>query len=90
MIITFDPDKDKSNLASHGLSLSFASQLAWDDALVWVDDRFAYDELRMIGLVPKGNHIYYVVFVDRGNSRRVISLRQAEKREVKHYVKNHP
>jgi len=90
MIITFDPDKDKSNLASHGLSLSFASQLAWDDALVWVDDRFAYDELRMIGLVPKGNHIYYVVVVDRGNSRRVISLRQAEKREVKHYVKNHP
>lgn len=90
MRITFDPDKDKSNLASHRLSLSFASQLAWDDALVWVDDRFAYDELRMIGLVPEGNHIYYVVFVDRGKSRRVISLRQAEKREVKHYVKNHP
>ena len=90
MRITFDPDKDKSNLAAHGLSLSFASQLAWDDALVWVDDRFAYDELRMIVLVPEGNHIYYVVFVDRGKSRRVISLRQAEKREVKHYVKNHP
>ena len=80
MRITFDTDKDKSNLAAHGLSLSFASQLAWDDALVWVDDRFAYDELRMIGLVPEVNHIYYVVFVDRGNSRRVISLRQAEKR----------
>ena len=44
----------------------------------------------MIGLVPEGNHIYYVVFVDRGKSRRVISLRQAEKREVKNYVKNHP
>jgi uncharacterized DUF497 family protein len=54
MIITFDPDKDKSNLASHGLSLSFASQLAWDDALVWVDDRFAYDELGSI--LPRPNY----------------------------------
>jgi uncharacterized protein len=86
--IDFDPAKDKLNLASHGLSLSFASKLAWDEALVWVDPRYDYDELRMIGLVPEGNTLYYVAFVDRGEIRRIISLRQAERREVKHYAEN--
>jgi uncharacterized protein len=86
----FDPEKDLINLATHGLSLSFASELAWDEALVWVDERFEYDELRMIGLVPEGDRLYYVAFVDREETRRVISLRYAERREVKHYVENYP
>ena len=44
---------------------------------------------RMIGLVPEGGRLYYVAFVDRGKTRRVISLRFAERREVKHYVENY-
>ena len=42
----------------------------------------------MIGLVPKGNTLCYVAFVDRGDVRRAISLRLAERREVKKYVEN--
>jgi len=84
----FDPDKDKLNLAKHGLSLSFAEKLIWDEAYVWVDLRYSYDELRMIGLVPEGSTLYYVAFVDRGDVRRIISLRLAERREVKKYAEN--
>lgn len=83
-----DPDKDKLNLAKHGLSLSFAEKLIWDEAYVWVDPRYAYDELRVIGLVPEGNTLYFVAFVDRGDVRRTLSLRPAERREVKKYVEN--
>lgn len=90
MRIDFDLDKDKLNLAKHGLSLAFAAELAWDEALVWVDERFGYDELRMIALAPAGDRLYYVAFVDRAKTRRVISLRFAERREVKHYVENTP
>jgi uncharacterized protein len=86
--IKFDPIKDKLNLAKHGVPLSFAEKLAWDEAYVWVDPRCEYDELRMVGLAPEGNSLYYVAFVDRGNERRVISLRPAERREVKKYVEN--
>jgi len=86
----YDPVKEKLNIATHGLSLSFAAKLAWDEALVWVDERFGYDELRMVGLVPEGSRLYYVAFVDRGRTRRIISLRHAERREVKHYVENVP
>jgi uncharacterized DUF497 family protein len=86
----FDVTKDRRNRAQHGLSLAFASRLVWDEALVWIDDRFEYDEPRMIALVPEGNRLYYVAFVDRGIVRRIISLRYAERREIKHYVENAP
>jgi uncharacterized DUF497 family protein len=88
VLIDFDPAKDRLNRARHGLSLAYAKKLIWDEALVWVDSRYRYDEIRMIGLVPEGDTLYYVAFVDRGNVRRIISLRHAERKEVNHYVKN--
>ena len=88
MRIEFDPAKDKANRATHGVSLALAEKLDWDAALVWVDDRFEYEELRMIALAPESTTLYYVAFVERGNVRRVISLRRATRREVKHYVES--
>jgi uncharacterized protein len=88
MRIEFDPAKDSGNQAKHGVSLALAGELDWEAALVWVDDRFAYAELRMIALAPKTNVLYYVAFVDRGTTRRIISLRRANRREVKHYVES--
>lgn len=88
MRIEFDPDKDAGNQSKHGVSLSLASELDWEAALVWVDDRFEYGELRMIALAPKTGVLYYVAFVERGEARRIISLRRANRREVKHYVES--
>ena len=88
MRIEFDPTKDAGNYAKHGVSLALEGELDWEAALVWVDDRFEYAELRMIALAPTTNILYYVAFVDRGTTRRVISLRQANRREVKHYVES--
>lgn len=88
MQIEFDPAKDAANRASHGVSLALAVKLDWDAALVWVDDRFEYDELRMIALAPETATLYYVAYVERGEVRRVISLRRATRREVKHYVQS--
>lgn len=88
MKIEFDPAKDETNQTKHGVSLSMAVELDWETALVWVDERFDYKETRMIALAPKTEILYYVAFVDRGEVRRVISLRRANRREVKHYVEN--
>ena len=88
MRIEFDPTKDAGNQTKHGVSLALANELDWEAALVWVDDRFEYGELRMIALAPKTNTLYYVAFVDRGSTRRIISLRRANRREVKHYVES--
>ena len=51
MNIEFDGYKNQVNIAKHGVSLGMASQLDWESALVWVDERHAYGELRMIALV---------------------------------------
>ena len=89
MRIEFDAAKDKANRTAHGVSLGLAEELDWDAALVWVDKRFEYDELRMVALAPATATLYYVAFVERGNVRRIISLRRATRREVKHYVENY-
>jgi len=52
------------------------------------DERFEYNEMRMIALAPKTEILYCVAFVDRGKVRRIISLRRANRREVKHYVQS--
>ena len=58
MEIEFDPIKNIANQAKHGISLAFCSELDWDAALVWIDERYGYDEVRMITLAPKTNTLY--------------------------------
>jgi uncharacterized DUF497 family protein len=82
----FDPTKDRLNTEKHGLSLALAASLDWDDALLWVDDRQDYGENRVLALAPRTGILYYAAFVDRGKVRRIISLRRANRREVKRYV----
>ena len=88
MRIEFDPAKDATNQAKHSVSLALANELDLEAALVWTDDRFEYGELRMIALAPRTGILYYVAYVDRGKVRRIISLRRANRREVRHYVQN--
>ena len=88
MRIEFDPAKDAVNLAKHGVSLALARELDWEAALVWIDDRFEYGELRIIALAPNTKILYYVAFVNRGEVRRIISLRRANRREVRRYVQS--
>jgi hypothetical protein len=86
MNITFDPAKERRNLSKHHVSLNEAKKLEWDWLLVMPDIRRDYGELRMIGYAPIGDRIYCVVFVDRDEERRIISLRKANDREVKRYA----
>ncbi len=65
-----------------------AVELDWEAALVWIDDRFEYNEMRTIALAPNPEILYYVAFVDRGATRRIISLRRANRCEVKHYAES--
>lgn len=86
MRFDFDPTKNRLNVEKHGLSLAVAASLDWDAALLWVDDRQDYGEMRVLALAPRTGILYYVAFVDRGEVRRIIRLRRANRREVKRYV----
>ena len=58
----------------------------WTAALLWVDDRKDYGETRILALAPETGTLYCAAFADRGEVRRMISLRRANRREVKRYV----
>ncbi len=88
MQVTFDEAKDKANQSKHGVPLSDAGKLEWDDALIWQDTRRNYGEARMVALCAIGERLYCVVYVDRENVRRIISLRKANNKEKKLYVSN--
>ncbi len=86
--IVFDSEKDKLNQIKHGgLTLADASELEWDDAAYIQDQRHDYGENRVIALAYLGDRLLVVVFVDRGDERRIISLRKANYREAKRYAK---
>jgi uncharacterized protein len=81
----FDPAKDATNRAKHMVSLGDAAKLNWDRVIAKLDTRANYGEPRQIGYGPIGNRLYCVVFVDRGEIRRIISLRKANNREIDRY-----
>ncbi|QKV52358.1 BrnT family toxin [Comamonas antarctica] len=81
----FDAIKDAANQQKHGVSLSLASMIEWQDVLCFVDDRADYKEVREVGFAVIDWRLYVVVFVQRGDTMRIISLRKANKRELKHY-----
>ena len=87
MEITFDPAKDAINSEKHDVSLANAAGFEWDEAVTWPDQRRDYGEHREVGVGYIGYRLFTVVFVDRGEERRIISLRKANKREENIYAK---
>ena len=85
MHIEYDPNKDTANQQKHGISLALAAQIQWEDVLCFVDDRQDYGEVREVGFAVIEQRLYVVVFVQRDQTMRIISLRKANKREMKFY-----
>lgn len=86
MEIIYDPIKDSTNQTKHSLSLAASLHIDWDTLYVKEDTRHDYGEVRMIGYALIQTRLHCVVFTDRNNERRIISLRKANKREVQDYA----
>jgi len=82
----FDPDKNAANIAKHGISLREAEHFDWDMAETVEDTRYDYDEQRFKATGLIGEHVYVVIYCLREDVTRVISVRRAEKWEIKRYV----
>jgi uncharacterized protein len=87
MRIEFDSAKDKFNRAKHGVSLAVAIGFDWDTALEREDDRFDYGELRFVAIGMIGTRLHVIVFTEGSDDDavRIISLRSAEKHEMRYY-----
>ena len=87
MRVEFDPAKDAANLTKHGVSLQAAAGFDWDTALEREDDRFDYGEVRSvaIGLIDARLHVMVFTEGSDDDAVRIISLRSAEKHEMRFY-----
>ncbi len=86
MECVFDLSKDAASRVKHGVSLALA-EVVFDGPHICVnDDRFHYGEVRQVAFGLIDGRLFVCVFVDRGSTRRVISLRKANSREVKRYA----
>jgi uncharacterized DUF497 family protein len=83
--ISFDVAKEARNIATRGISFEQAIAFEWDTALIVADTRKDYGELRFQAFGLIADRLHVLVFTPRSGRTHVISLRKANKREVKRY-----
>ena len=81
---TFDPDKDAVNIVKHGLSLVEGEGVPNDPLGLTVEDDSSAGESRWITVgMNVGGEILVVVWTERDDSVRLISVRRATAKERK-------
>ena len=88
MRYTWDPKKNRQNIARHGVAFEDATRVFEGPTLEKVDDRSEYSEVRVyaIGLV-NGLEVT-VIYIDISTmERRIISAWRSERHERKAYWK---
>jgi len=85
--ITFDPAKSAANRRERGLSFSLVEEgFDWAGAWVIEDTRRDYGERRFRALGFIGARLHALVYTRRAAGVHVISLRKANRREVRRYA----
>lgn len=85
MEITYDHNKNASNIALRRLSFDRAGDFDFQTAVIWIDSRKQYPEVRISALGLLAGRVHSLVFTETENGIRVISFRKANQREVKRY-----
>ncbi len=86
MLFQWDEEKNRSNIAKHGISFEIARQIFNGFTLDRIDDRFNYGEIREISIGRTGDlTILVVVHTERDGSCRIISARPAIRTEKRIY-----
>ena len=84
MKFSFDPNKNRLNLARHGLS--FEDFSGFDTKpVIRVDDRVDYGETRFRGYGRIESKGYCIVFTRTPDGFRLISFRRAHEKEMRRY-----
>ena len=81
-----DDEKNRTNIAKHGISFEEAAAIFDYPTYEMVDSRVDYGETRYIAI---GRNQYFVIFTvvytERGEAIRIISARRANQKERKLY-----
>lgn len=87
MNFEWDSRKAEANRAKHGVAFTEAQRFEFDAAYEY-EDRDSHGELRIVAIGLIGDRVHVMVYTERGETIRVISLRRATSQEVRKYVDN--
>jgi uncharacterized protein len=82
----WDERKRGANFRDHRVDFADALRFDWETAVVTVDNRDDYNELREMAFGFIGVRLHAMVFTRRGGNIRIISLRKANRTEMRRYV----
>jgi uncharacterized DUF497 family protein len=79
----WDEAKRRATLDERDVDFAWMHNFEWDTTVFHRSDR--YGEIRLVATGYIGSHIYRVVYTERNERRRVISLRRASLSERRDY-----
>jgi uncharacterized DUF497 family protein len=82
----WDEAKRAANVKAHGIDFTAIYVFDWETAVVDIDDRENYGELRESAIGFVGDILHVVIFTQREDRVRIISLRKANRQDVRRYV----
>lgn len=86
MDFDWDDAKAAANLEKHGVPFELVHAFDFEMAVIRVDERRTYGEVREVAHGPIGRRLHVLVFTRRRSAIRVISLRAANRREAVRYL----
>ncbi len=82
----FDPEKNAANLAKHGVSLAEGDGVLLDPLGITIEDDSSVGEARYVTIGTNSlGAVMVVVWTDRDDDVRIISVRRAEPKERRQY-----
>lgn len=85
MKIEFDLEKSNKNILERDLSFERAKEFDFKTAMFEIDNRHDYGETRIIALGYIGERLHVLIFTQRAEAIRIISLRKANRKERLRY-----
>lgn len=86
----WDSKKGKTNIEKHGVSFQEATTVFGDPLSLTIEDPLhSKDEFRLVTIgISHKNRLLVVIHTERGDNIRIISARQATKKERANYENN--
>jgi uncharacterized DUF497 family protein len=84
----WDEAKRLNDIAKHGVDFDAVAAFEWGSAKEAEDRRYDYSEARWVARGRIGGQLHVLIYTRRNGRIRVISLREASRREKANYAKN--
>lgn len=81
MDFEWDAAKSATNLSRRGFGFAYAAAIFLGPTLEAVDGRRDYGEMRTRAIGAVDDEVLVVIYTDRGDARRIISARRANRME---------